>query len=54
MTAEEKLTLHVAMLAATVGQLMEQVERLHREVLDLKDIFRGCACFGTGEQTEVP
>ena len=54
MTAEEKLTLHVAMLAATVGQLMEQVERLHREVLDLKDIFRGCACFGVADSTEVP
>lgn len=53
MSAEEKLSLTVAMLALTVGQLMEHVERLRVEVQDLKDIFRGCACFGTQDQTEV-
>ena len=54
MTAEEKLTLHVAMLSAAVGQLTEQVEKLRREMLDLKDIFRNCACFGVDDGTEVP
>ena len=53
MSAEEKLSLTVAMLALTVGQLMDQVEKLRREVQDLTDIFRGCACFGTGESMEV-
>ena len=53
MTSEEKLSLTVAMLALTVGQLMDQVEKLRREVQDLQDIFRGCACFGTQDQTEV-
>jgi len=53
MSADEKLSLTVAMLALTVGQLMEQIERLRCEVQDLKDIFRGCACFGTQDQTEV-
>lgn len=54
MTELEKLALHVAMLAAAVGQLMEQVEKLHREMLDLRDIFRNCACFGVDDGTEVP
>jgi len=53
MSIDEKLALNVAMLALTVGQIMEQIERLRREVQDLKDIFRGCACFGTQDQTEV-
>lgn len=52
MTSEEKLSLTVAMLALTVGQLMDQVEKLRREVQDLQDIFRGCACFGTGGEDE--
>lgn len=52
MSADEKLSLTVAMLALTVGQLMEQIERLRCEVQDLKDIFRGCACFGTGGEDE--
>lgn len=50
MSTEEKLSLTVAMLALTVGQLMEQVEKLRREVQDLTDIFRGFACFGTQDQ----
>ena len=53
MSTDEKLALNVAMLALTVGQLMDHVERLRREVQDLTDIFRGCACFGTQDQTEV-
>lgn len=53
MSTDEKLSLTVAMLALTVGQLMDQVEKLRREVQDLQDIFRGCACFGTQDQTEV-
>lgn len=53
MSTDEKLALNVAMLALTVGQIMEQIERLRREVQDLQDIFRGCACFGTGESMEV-
>ena len=53
MSADEKLSLTVAMLALTVGQLMDHVERLRREVQDLKDIFRGCACFGVDDGTET-
>ena len=53
MSTEEKLSLTVAMLALTVGQLMDQVEKLRREVQDLTDIFRGCACFGTIENPET-
>lgn len=53
MSAEEKLSLTVAMLALTVSQLMDHVEMLRREVQDLQDIFRGCACFGTQDQAEV-
>jgi len=52
MSTDEKLALNVAMLALTVGQIMEQIERLRCEVQDLKDIFRGCACFGTGGEDE--
>lgn len=54
MTEIEKLALAVAMLTATVHQLFEIVHGLQHEVQDLKDIFRGCACFGTNDQTEVP
>lgn len=53
MSADEKLSLTVAMLVLTVGQLMEQIERLRCEVQDLKDIFRGCACFGVDDGTET-
>lgn len=54
MTEIEKLALAVAMLTATVNQLFEQTEKMHREVQDLMDVFRGCACFGTQDQSEVP
>lgn len=53
MSTDEKLALNVAMLALTVGQLMDHVERLRREVQDLQDIFRGCACFGVDDGTEA-
>ena len=54
MTELEKLALAVAMLTATVNQLFEATHKLERDVQDLMDVFRGCACFGTQDQTEVP
>lgn len=53
MTELERVALAVAMLTATVHQLYEFTQQLQREVQDLKDVFRGCACFGTDEQTEI-
>jgi len=53
-TELEKLALAVAMLTATVHQLFEATHKLERDVQDLMDVFRGCACFGTNNQSEVP
>lgn len=54
MTEIEKLALAVAMLTASVNQLFNRMDSLQRSVQDLQDVFRGCACFGTQDQTEVP
>lgn len=53
MTEIERLALAVAMLTANVHQVLNQLEVLQREVQDLKDVFRNCACFGTQDQMEV-
>jgi len=53
-TELEKLALSVAMLTAAVGQLMTQIDSIQHDLDDLRDIWRGCACFGTQDQIEVP
>lgn len=42
MTEIERLTLALALMAAQVAQLTDEVERLRREVLDCKDVYRSC------------
>lgn len=51
MTELERLALAVAILTARVNQMFEHVSELKHKVQDLQDIFKGCACFGTDEQS---
>lgn len=53
MSEIERLALALAILAAQVAQLADDVQHLRCEVLDCKDVYRNCMCFGI-DQTEVP
>lgn len=50
MNTDEKLALAVALLTASITQLFDQVAELKRQMQDLQDIFKGCACFNADEQ----
>ena len=54
LTQIERLSLEVGQLRTEVVEIVEEIDLLTMEMQQLQDIFRGCACFGTGEQTEVP
>jgi len=49
----QKLALMVAELMVAVEHLRLEIASLRREVLDCKDVYRNCACFGI-DRTEVP
>lgn len=46
MTPEEKLALALAEIQREIASIQSQVTQLAREVQQMTDIWRGCACFG--------
>ena len=52
LTPIERLALEVVQLRTEVVEIVEEIDLLTLEVQELKDIFRGCACFGTGGEEE--
>lgn len=52
-TVAEHLTIDVQCLVARVNQLQDDVNRIHYKVEDALAIWRNCACFGLGDETEL-
>ena len=52
LTQIERLALEVGQLRTEVVEIVEEIDLLTMEMQELKDIFRGCACFGTGGEDE--
>lgn len=52
LTQIERLALEVGQLRTGVCEIVEEIDLLTLEMQELKDIFRGCACFGTGGEDE--
>ena len=52
LTQIERLALEVGQLRTGVVEIVEEIDLLTLEMQELKDIFRGCACFGTGGEDE--
>jgi regulator of replication initiation timing len=52
LTQIERLALEVVQLRTEVVEIVEEIDLLTLEMQELKDIFRGCACFGTGCEDE--
>ena len=52
LTQIERLSLEVGQLRTEVVEIVEEIDLLTMEMQQLQDIFRGCACFGTGGEDE--
>lgn len=52
LTQIERLALEVVQLRTEVVEIVEEIDLLTLEMQELKDILRGCACFGTGGEDE--
>lgn len=58
MAETELVSLAIAQMLASVSQFRDELDAMrseirqnNREICDLRDIFRNCACFGAGDQT---